>query len=151
MKKLIVIFSAVVLGIGLSLFFRSYHFSTPIHRSGKIKWITSIPTSLKEAKKDGRPMVLDFYAAWCEYCQLMEKTSYQNSKVIQLSHDFVMTRINVDKHKNLTEYFGIQGLPTLVFASFKTGEIGRLEGYIPPNELAHVMSEVVQSGQNQKK
>jgi thiol:disulfide interchange protein len=151
MKKWIILAAAAVLGVGLSLFFRYYHGSNPYQKAEKIHWITSVPVSLNVAKKNNRPLFLDFYATWCEYCQLMEKTSYQNRSVIRLSHHFVMTRINIDKHKALTEYFGIQGLPTIIFASFKNGEIGRLEGYIPPDELSHVMHEVALLGQNQKK
>lgn len=122
----------------------------PAPASDGISWQSSMDAALSQAKATHKILLIDFYADWCEYCQQMEKTSYRDPDVIRLSRDFIMTKVNVDQHQLLTKYFKVDGLPTLVFARPSEGEITRMEGYIPPDQLAHAMTEVERYEAGQK-
>lgn len=66
------------------------------------------------------PVIIDFYADWCIPCKELDKVSFSDPGVIDISKNFLMlksnlTRENSPEVKALIARFGIRGVPTIVF------------------------------------
>lgn len=72
----------------------------------KIKWINfnQLNDSLQVNPKK---VFVDFYADWCVYCKEMDRTTFQNEKVIkQLNENYYAVKMNVESDEKIT--FGNQ-------------------------------------------
>ncbi len=74
---------------------------------------------LIEQRGSGTPIVIDFYADWCIPCKELDKYSFSDPRVVEISRDFLMlksdlTRENSPEVKELVSEFGIRGVPTIV-------------------------------------
>jgi thioredoxin 1 len=70
-------------------------------------------------------IILDFYANWCQPCKSLSKSidNYYTDKI----KNFTLIKINVDSQSDISEFYNIQSLPTLIF--YKGNKIlDKLEG-----------------------
>jgi thioredoxin 1 len=82
----------------------------------------------KEVLQAAEPVLVDFWAPWCEPCQRMLPA------VEQLARDFKVCKVNVDKNQPLANHYGISAIPALLI--FKGGQIvARHEGLMPEAAL----------------
>ena len=65
------------------------------------------------------PVVVDFYATWCGPCKRLSPMLDELAGPLTSKIKFV--KINVDEAPNLSQRFGIQAIPTLIF--FKNGNV----------------------------
>ena len=97
---------------------------------------------LRQARMEGKPAMIDFWASWCAACMEFEKITYANPEVMKELKKFVNIKIdctntNDPKIKQLWEKYGIVGLPTIVFIN-KEGTIASdktITGFINAEEF----------------
>lgn len=91
------------------------------------QWVKFSPPHLAKAKKDGKPVIIDFFADWCEACHKLEKKTFNQKKVKLLGENFLWMKIDVthpsEKQRNIMKGYEILGLPSVLFYS----PSGRLE------------------------
>ena len=97
---------------------------------------SELDEALSKAQSENKPVMIDFYADWCNPCQQMDKYTYSDDAVSTLLNDnFIFLKVNVDK-SNLDGRYGIKYIPTVVFLSPQGTEIGsRIVGYQPPAQF----------------
>src|SRR5215475_15609553 len=79
--------------------------------------------------KSEKPVLVDFWAAWCGPCRMLAPTVEAVAQKYQGKAKFV--KLNVDENVESPAKYGIRGIPTLIL--FKNGqEVDRHVG-IPSN------------------
>lgn len=79
-----------------------------------------------------KPVIIDFWAAWCGPCQMMGPVVEELADEIQ---DVKFGKINVDEQPELAAKFGVMSIPT--FIMMKDGkEVKKTMGAMPKSELA---------------
>ena len=73
--------------------------------------------ALAQAKRENKPLVIDFYAEWCIPCKQMEKEVFSDPKVAARLKQVIFIRIDTDKEPELTQKLGVVGLPDIRFAT----------------------------------
>jgi thiol:disulfide interchange protein len=71
---------------------------------------------LAQAKRDGKPVFIDFWATWCKNCSAMEKTTFQKTRVKARLAGYVVVKVQAEKPdkspaKEMLDAFKIRGLP----------------------------------------
>lgn len=79
-----------------------------------IKRVARLGTELSRFHFIGsRPAVVDFYADWCGPCNMVAPIMADLSKEYDEKVDFY--KVNVDEENELSAYFGIRSIPTILF------------------------------------
>lgn len=82
--------------------------------------------------KSKKPVVIDFWAAWCGPCQMYGPVFSKVAK--EMESDAVFVKVDTEKEQALSAQMGIRGIPATVM--FKDGiEVGRQAGAMPEQML----------------
>jgi len=98
-----------------------------------IAWV-DYETGMVQAKKQKKPVLIDFSAEWCGWCKKLEKEVFPNRDVIAISQRFVCIKVDGDQRTDLTEKYRVDGYPTAVVLDYDGAELRRMEGYAPADE-----------------
>ena len=74
---------------------------------------------VEQAKQQGKPLMIDFYADWCISCKVMENQVFTNPTVSAALQQFLLVRADITDntaiHQKLLNRFKLFGPPALVF------------------------------------
>ncbi len=75
--------------------------------------------ALKQARADGQPVFIDFWASWCKNCQVMDKTTFKDEMVKARLEGYTFIKYIAEdpvnpETKAVMDHFGVQGLPTFI-------------------------------------
>lgn len=88
------------------------------HRYTQLK---EIEAALARAKRDGKPVLLDFYATWCTDCVRMEKTTFADARVRAALKNYVLLQADVTDNNDasiaIKQKFSVFGPPALLLFS----------------------------------
>ncbi len=98
------------------------------------------------AKKENKPVVIDFYTSWCKWCKVMDEKTFSEPQISKyLAEHFVSIRINAENKNeiltykgnrytpiDLTRSFGVKAFPSLAYLDDKGDLIGVIPGFMPP-------------------
>jgi tetratricopeptide (TPR) repeat protein len=94
-----------------------------------VQWIQSVDAALADAKKTGRPILLDMYTDWCEWCHALDDTTYVDSTFIDYSRKFTMARVNAEVDTANASKYHVKSYPTVLVLRPDGTEIDRVVGY----------------------
>jgi thiol-disulfide isomerase/thioredoxin len=87
---------------------------------------------LAEAKRQNKPVFVDFYTSWCPPCRRMAREAFPNAAVgVKFNKHFINYQVNAEVGEgfNLAKRYAVQSYPTALFL-IPTGElIHRAVGY----------------------
>mgnify|MGYP001614984613 FL=1 len=112
----------------------------------KINWVVSEEEGLRQARMEGKPAMIDFWASWCAACMEFEKITYADPEAIKELKKFVNIKIDCTntsdpKIKQLWEKYGIVGLPTITFIN-KDGTVvsdKTITGFVDAEEFLRIL------------
>lgn len=111
-----------------------------------IDWVHLENASMEALKKEGRPILFDFYADWCAACKGLDRKTFADERVAEEAKAFTMVRVDCTSPDSictaLTERFQVSGLPTLVFTNPEGEERRsiRVVGFLGPEEMLKTMA-----------
>ena len=117
--------------------------------AGKLDWQLLQSQKLIDesvAKSGGKPTMIDFYADWCAQCKELDKYTYIDPKIIELSKKFNNIKVDLTKgDKEIEGKFKLLGLPVVAFIDKNGKEIEslRVTGFLKPDEFQKVMEKVL--------
>jgi len=103
--------------------------------------IEALQPYFDEAKRTGKPLLLDFYADWCISCKEMEIKTFQNAAVAKKMQDFILVQADVTRntaeHQALLKQYGLFGPPGILLFNPAGGEQTnqRVVGFMPPDRF----------------
>ena len=75
--------------------------------------------NFEETINSGKPVMVDFWAAWCGPCRMV------GPLVDELSNEYAETahvgKVDVDSNQDIAAKYGVRNIPTILF--FKNGEV----------------------------
>jgi thiol:disulfide interchange protein DsbD len=89
-----------------------------------------IRAMLQQAREQGRPVVLDFYADWCISCKVMERNVFSKPDVIQALAPYELLQIdmtdNTPEQQALLNELGLFGPPAILFYGSNGEELSQM-------------------------
>ncbi|HLL72634.1 MAG TPA: thioredoxin [Pyrinomonadaceae bacterium] len=96
-----------------------------------------------EVLQSDRPVLVDFWAAWCAPCRMIAPTVAQVAE--KYSESARVVKLNVDDNPNVPQKYGIKGIPTLIL--FKNGkEEERVVGATTKEAISRMIDKHVNAG-----
>ncbi|SDD03443.1 thioredoxin [Niabella drilacis] len=94
--------------------------------------------TFQEMINGDKPVLVDFFAAWCGPCKMM--TPVLEALKQRIGDRARIIKIDVDKNPQATVAFGVQGVPAFIL--FKGGAVRwRQSGVLPAGELERLINE----------
>lgn len=86
--------------------------------------------ALAQAKKEHKPLFIDFFGRWCPPCRIMEDTVLTQPSFFDATRNMVRISLDVDRPavKEWRKLFKVTGYPTYLIADSELNEIGRWVG-----------------------
>lgn len=111
----------------------------------RVETPSEIEAMLLQARQDGRPVMLDFYADWCISCKVMERNVFSDAGVIDSLRPFTLLQIdmtdNTPAQQAMLDELGLFGPPAILFYNSNGEEIRqqRVLGEMDRNQfMGHV-------------
>ena len=103
--------------------------STPITLvKESVRTVAEVEAALAQAL--GKPVMLDFYADWCETCQTLEENTLKDPRVLAALKHFVVLKADITSNnandKALLSHFKVVAPPTFLFFDTEGEEVPQL-------------------------
>jgi thiol:disulfide interchange protein len=140
MKKIFAFVIAVVLFGSSSISDAEVHFKD-----------VAFADALKQAKKEKKIIMVDYYTDWCGWCKRLDRDTYSSEEIGKYADENIISlKLNAEKGEgiNLAKKSEISGFPTIIFYNGDGKEIHRIVGYKPAPAFIQEMMKAV--GNNAK-
>lgn len=129
--------------------------------SKTLTWLT-MTDGLAQSKKTNKKILVDFYTDWCGWCKRMDKTTYEDPRVIEtMNRYFLPVKFNAEREDPVT-YKGVNysmkaqgirsthefatfllsgkmGYPTTSFLGVEHDLLTNIPGYINADEMVLIL------------
>jgi len=111
---------------------------------GKIRWV-DFRQAQSQSRQTGKAMVIYFYSDNCPSCSEMEKTTWQDARIINaLNTHYTPVKVNVNKQRQIASLYKVYYLPTTWFIKPDGQPFGNRPGYIPADLMLKIFNHLRQ-------
>ncbi|MBK5092725.1 MAG: thioredoxin domain-containing protein, partial [Actinobacteria bacterium] len=119
-----------------------FRFSPRPNRAGEISWRRWGGSAFKEAREQGKLVLLSISAVWCHWCHVMDETTYSDPGIIErINRDFIPVRVDSDRRPDLNRRYNQGGWPTTAFLTSSGRAVAGLT-YSPPSGLMDILDKL---------
>ena len=94
----------------------------------------------KDVRQSSKPVLVDFWAAWCAPCRMLAPTI--DAIAEQFGDSAGVVKVNVDDNTSTAQRYGIKGIPTLIL--FSGGkEVERVVGATSKDSISRMIEKHV--------
>ncbi len=109
-------------------------------------WLTRLDDAVEQAARDDRYILVDLYAEWCGWCQVLEQKVFSTAEFREFANDFVLLRVDTQdggEGTRLRTQYRAKTLPTVLVLDARRIKIGAVSGVAPTAEfIASIESEI---------
>lgn len=105
-----------------------------IEEQRKIKEVT-LENFNEEVLESDKPVLIDFYATWCEPCKMLSPTI---EEIANEREDVKVVKVDVDNEVELAMQYKAYSIPTLVVIS-SGEEVDRRVGLVPKAQIENML------------
>jgi thiol:disulfide interchange protein DsbD len=92
-------------------------------------WTNALAAGLDRAEREGKPVLIDFWATWCKNCLTMDKTTLEDPQVIAALENYVKIKFqaedpDAEPARSVMARFNAVGLPTYAILKPKNPPLG---------------------------
>ncbi len=104
-----------------------------------IKWY-SYNEGLKIAREKNKLILIDIYAQWCHWCNVLKNTTYKDKEVIKIVKKYyIPVHIDAEKDVELNKKYNQGGLPTTLILTPNEEVVFGYARYIPPDKMKKIL------------
>jgi len=131
-----IVLTALTLIIGLNIGCMASSEESPIN------WM-DYERGMTQAKKEGKPTIINFYGKWCPPCRQFDRETFQDKEVYENSKNFVCVKVDAGKRGDLSGKYRAFYTPTIIFINSQGREVDRIVGYVNANSFLGHMEDVL--------
>ena len=108
-----------------------------------LSWKYNLEDALKDGKRLGKPLMVDFYTDWCGWSVKLDRDTYADKKVQELAAQFICVKVDGDKNPALVKRYNVTGYPSIFFLSSNGKITKKIPGYVTPDKIIPVMNGIL--------
>lgn len=110
---------------------------------GGLVWYKSIDKALTIAEQEDKPVMIYFWAIWCQFCEKFETETLPHPEVKKiLTNDYVLVAIDLDEDRAIANKYGVSYPPYELFLDKKGNIIKRIPGFVEASSFLPAIIEI---------
>jgi thioredoxin-like negative regulator of GroEL len=111
--------------------------------AGEAPFLDDPRQAFDTARRQERPLLIAFRTTWCEACERMDRTTWQDPSVVRsLETAFVALSVDGERNANLTGRYDVAAYPTIVIADAEGRPLLHLLGYRSAEQMTAYLTDV---------
>ncbi len=118
-------------------YYKLAHVEAP---SSRIAWRTGFDAALAEARRTGRPVLVDFSASWCPPCIAMKHDVWPDPTVErEVTAGYVPVVVDIDRDSATSARYQVETIPAILVVD-ADGRVIRRAGYLPKSGMLRFLA-----------
>jgi len=109
-----------------------------------VKWHEYLTEALKLAREKNKPVMIDAYTSWCGWCKKMDKETFSDPAVVDLSLSFICLRVNPEEDEMFSNKYTVKDFPTVIFLKPDGTELDRHVGFKTTEDFIKILKTILE-------